>query len=216
MEQNNIKNDLQNILSGKGTVGSENTIHSIAHYLRRSQATSKLAQTDKLYKKEETEGLISYIEQNKLWIGSLDLDSYLSEGAEQRVFIKDEKTVCKLNDSIFYATWLDYFNNLLLNNYFFQDTAYSLEGFYLSDERILYAMVEQPYVKATEPTDLNRVKEFMQDNGFQAIRKLDYYNPELGIILEDLHDENVLTQNGILYFIDTVFYIKPDIFWTKE
>jgi hypothetical protein len=38
----------------------------------------------------------------------------------------------------------------------------------------------------------------------------DYYNEELGLILEDLHDENVLTQNGMLYFIDTVFYIvKP-------
>ena len=41
----------------------------------------------------------------------------------------------------------------------------------------------------------------------------DYFNPNLGIILEDLHDENVLTANDILYFIDTVFYIKPDIFW---
>ena len=35
-----------------------------------------------------------------------------------------------------------------------------------------------------------------------------YYNPTLGIILEDLHDENVLTQDGILYFIDTVFYVN--------
>ena len=31
---------------------------------------------------------------------------------------------------------------------------------------------------------------------------------ELGIILEDLHDENVLTRNEILYFVDTVFYLK--------
>jgi hypothetical protein len=40
----------------------------------------------------------------------------------------------------------------------------------------------------------------------------DYYNSSLGIILEDLHDENVITQKGVLYFIDTVFYIKPEIF----
>ena len=39
------------------------------------------------------------------------------------------------------------------------------------------------------------------------VRNNDYFNPELRLILEDLHDENVLTQNGILYFIDTVFYI---------
>ncbi|PBJ12185.1 hypothetical protein [Flavobacterium sp. ACN6] len=40
----------------------------------------------------------------------------------------------------------------------------------------------------------------------------DYYNPDLGIILEDLHDENVLTENGILQFIDTVFYIKDNFY----
>ena len=97
MLKNNIKNELQNILSGKSPVGDGNVIQTIANYLRRSQATSKLAQTEKLYKKEETEKLITL----------------------------------------------------------------------------------------------------------------------RGIILEDLHDENVLTQNGILYFIDTVFYINPEIFWAK-
>ena len=48
----------------------------------------------------------------------------------------------------------------------------------------------------------------MNSNGFQKIRNNDYFNPELGIILEDLHDENVLKNNGILYFIDIVFYLK--------
>jgi hypothetical protein len=45
-------------------------------------------------------------------------------------------------------------------------------------------------------------------NGFENTRNHDYFHPDLGIILEDLHDENVLTQDGILYFIDTVFYSK--------
>ena len=60
---------------------------------------------------------------------------------------------------------------------------------------------------------MNQVQEFMQANGFVNTRNNDYYHPELGLILEDLHDENVLTANEILYFIDTVFYIKPEIFW---
>lgn len=46
-------------------------------------------------------------------------------------------------------------------------------------------------------------------------RNNDYYNPELGIILEDLHDENVLTRHDILYFIDTVFYLT-DSFWNDD
>jgi hypothetical protein len=71
----------------------------------------------------------------------------------------------------------------------------------------LYAVVEQPFVKATEKTDLDEVKRFMLNNGFENTRNNDYFNPDLGVILEDLHDENVLTQNGVLCFIDTVFYI---------
>ena len=47
----------------------------------------------------------------------------------------------------------------------------------------------------------------MENNGFLNTKNHDYYNAELCLILEDLHDENVLTQNGMLYFIDTVFYI---------
>lgn len=148
-----------------------------------------------------------------MWVRTLNFDNYLSEGAEQRVYIKDERTVLKLNDTIYYATWLDYFDNLLLNNYFFPDTAYQLNGFYVSPENVLYVLVEQPYVKATQVTDLEAVKTFLQVNGFINIRNYDYYHPDLGIILEDLHDENVLTQNHILYFIDTVFYLKTEIFW---
>ena len=52
----------------------------------------------------------------------------------------------------------------------------------------------------------------MLNNGFNNTRNNDYFNPELGIILEDLHDENVLTENGILQFIDTVFYLTDDFF----
>jgi hypothetical protein len=48
----------------------------------------------------------------------------------------------------------------------------------------------------------------LANNGFDNTRNNDYYNPELRLILEDLHDENVLTQDGVLYFIDTVFYIN--------
>ncbi len=79
-------------------------------------------------------------------------------------------------------------------------------GFY-NDQGVIYAVVEQPFVKASDKTDLNIVIIFLENNGFRNTKNHDYYNEELHIILEDLHDENVLTQNGMLYFIDTVFYI---------
>jgi hypothetical protein len=142
----------------------------------------------------------------------INFDKFISQGAEQRVYVQDDRKVLKLNDSIYYLFWEDYLKNLLLNNYFFPETAYQLIGFYKSPENILYALVEQAYIKATEPTTLENVKEFLLNNGFDCTKNNDYYNEDLGLILEDLHDENVLTANGILYFIDTVFYIKDGFF----
>jgi hypothetical protein len=72
--------------------------------------------------------------------------------------------------------------------------------------------VRQPYVRSTQPTNLEHVEEFLAANGFIKTKNNDYKNPELGIILEDLHDENVLTRDGILQFIDTVFYLTPAFF----
>lgn len=208
----NIKDEIQHILRAESKNGSSSLIQAIASYLRRSPPASTMAQTDEHYRQEETKCLINYINQQKLWINEINVSLFVSEGAEQKVYIKNEKYVYKLNDAVYYTSWLDYLHNLLLNNYFFPDTAYQLAGFY-RDSNILYALVEQPFVKADQPTDLIKVKEFMKANGFINIRNHDYYNPKLGIILEDLHDENVLTQGEILYFIDTVFYIKPEVLW---
>ena len=142
----------------------------------------------------------------------MDFSQYVSEGAEQKVYLKDEEHVLKLNDTIYYKSWQDYFYNLLLHNYFFPDTAYKLLGF-TKENTVLYGVVQQSYVEITIKTDLEQVKAFLSQNGFENTRNNDYLNPELGIILEDLHDENVLTRNAVLYFIDTVFY-TTDTFWT--
>lgn len=128
-----------------------------------------------------------------------------------RPYLSDSGHVLKLNDSIYYASWRDYFLNLILHNFFFPDTAYNLLGFTIENE-ILFAVVEQSYVSVNQRTDLLQVREFLASNGFENVRNNDYFNSSLGIVLEDLHDENVLTKNGILYFIDTVFYLTQE-FW---
>ena len=200
-----MRDDIQHILSGKSQVKHHHLIQTTCSYLKGSQGTSSMAKDQQQYKEEETKSLIQFAEDNHLWV-DIDIDLYVSQGAEQKVYLKDGLTVLKLNDAIYYTSWIDYFHNLLLNNLFFPDTAYQLLGFY-RDSSILYAVVEQPFVKANEKTDLNMVKAFLENNGFINKKNHDYYNEELSLILEDLHDENVLTQNGMLYFIDTVFYI---------
>ena len=76
----------------------------------------------------------------------------------------------------------------------------------------LYSVVKQPFVKATESTNLQNVSDFLKVNGFVNKKDNDYFHPDLGIILEDLHDENVLTNDGVLQFIDTVFFLTEKFY----
>lgn len=70
----------------------------------------------------------------------------------------------------------------------------------------------QEFIVTSEPTDLTAVKEFLKYNNFHNNRNNDYINNELGLIFEDLHDENVLSANGVLFFIDTVFYLTANFY----
>ena len=207
-----IKYELQNLISGKSGASYDALIQTVASYLRRGKSTSPMAKEKHQNKAQETEKLIAFAKSNNLILENIPEERFIASGAEQKVYITGEKYVIKLNDAIYYASWEDYFYNLLLHNYFFADTAYHLLGFHLS-ENTFYAVVQQPYIKADSMTNLQEVKDFMAANGFENKRRNDYENVKLGLILEDLHDENVLTADGMLHFIDTVFFIKPNKFW---
>lgn len=121
-----IKDELKNIIQGKSPISCGELIQTIALYLRRSKETGALASAKQHSKKQETAELIKFINTNQLWVCDINFDAFISEGAEQKVYVKDKQKVLKLNDSIYYEFWEDYFHNLLLNNYFFPETAYHL------------------------------------------------------------------------------------------
>jgi Serine/Threonine/Tyrosine Kinase found in polyvalent proteins len=206
-----MKDELQNIISGKSQVSHGDTIQKISRYLRASNSASRTTKSSKQIKFEEATFIKEFCQNNNFWVSNIDVSTFVSSGAEQKVYLFDKYKVIKLNDSIYYETWQDYFNNLLLNNYFFPDTAYELVGFYES-ENILYAVVEQNFIASDFDTYLDKVKSFLTSNGFINKKNNDYFHPELGIILEDLHDENVLTFKDNLFFIDTVFYITEQFY----
>lgn len=106
---------------------------------------------------------------------------------------------------MYYATWLEYFNSLLLHNAFFEDTAYNFLGF-TDQDNTLMAVVRQLYISSDIQAELESIREFLDFNGFENTRRQDYYNHQYGLILEDMHDENVIIKEGKLFFIDTVFY----------
>jgi hypothetical protein len=165
-----MRDDIQHILSGKSQVKHHHLIQAACSYLKGSQGPSAMAKDHQQHKEEETKSLVQFADDNNLWVENINIDIYVSQGAEQKVYLKDGSTVLKLNDAIYYASWVDYFHNLLLNNLFFPDTAYQLLGFH-KDLDVLYAVVEQPFVKANEKTDLNMVKAFLENNGFINVRR---------------------------------------------
>jgi hypothetical protein len=147
--QNDLKNELHNIISGKGAVRYGAAIQSITGYLNNGSTASTKTENTKQFKEEETERLEDYIFKNDLWLSDIDFSQYVSEGAEQRVYLKGTDHVIKLNDAIYYSCWKDYFYNLLLHNFFFPDTAYDLKGF-TKENNVLYAVVRQSFVSITE------------------------------------------------------------------
>jgi hypothetical protein len=144
-----MTNEIQHILSGTSQVKHYHLIQTTCSYLKGSQGASSMDKNQQQRKEEETKRLIQFVNDNNLWADNINIELYISEGAEQKVYLKDSSTVLKLNDSIYYATWIDYFHNLLLNNLFFPDTAYKLLGFHYHLD-VTYAVVEQPFVKSTE------------------------------------------------------------------
>jgi Serine/Threonine/Tyrosine Kinase found in polyvalent proteins len=94
-----MKNELQSILQGTSQVSHGTLIQTITSYLSRSQATSTLAKGTKPFKTQETKDLITFINQSKLWNCNINFDAFVSQGAEQRVFIENDHKVLKLNGS---------------------------------------------------------------------------------------------------------------------
>lgn len=208
----NVKDELQHIILGDGPSGAASQIKKVQCFLRANAETSSATEKQQRFKSEETAALVTFAEQEDLiYLPPIRESDFIGEGAEQKVYRLDQMNVIKANGGAFYEYWLDYFNSLLIHNYFFPATAYTLLGFTLISAE-LHAVVMQEFIETSEPTDLAAVKAFLEYNNFHNNRNNDYINNEVGLIFEDLHDENVLSTGGILFFIDTVFYLTPDFY----
>lgn len=213
-DNKSLKYELQNIIKGDEHDGEANLIKTAQTLLRNLSAPGSVPEEKQQDKSKEERALAAFASENSLWVDEAMLGTYITEGAEQKIFFPaSKKYVIKLADGVFYTSWLDYFISLLLHNSFFPSTSYSLIGF-LQKENKLYVVLSQPFVLSTEITNLDNVRSFMLANGFLHKKNNDYYHPYLGIILEDLHDENVLTNDGVLFFVDTVFYITNEFYQT--
>lgn len=177
-----------------------------------------MAASADIRKSREQEILKAYAIRSGFRI-NIDHNKYVPPGGvEHKIYWYDDKTIVKTNNLHYYNSWKDYFNSLLLHNYFFPGTAYDLIGFAEEHGKLL-PVVKQEFIQATMATDIEDIRKFAYDNGFSSDEDYayNYINRKLGITLEDLHRLNVLTRKNpntkekILHFIDTVFHILPTL-----
>lgn len=186
---------------------SSDLISSTYTYLQVEGMDKIHISQDHVSKDYEAAKMMSYLHENELFYDEIPFSTYLDEGAEQKVFHDTKRNrVIKLNDGIFYTNWSQYFVSLLVHNILFPETAYLLKGFVRINES-LFSIVEQDYIVATEHTSIDQVHQFMRERGFHNKRRNDFLHDQLGLLIEDLHEENVLTRDGVLFFIDTVIYL---------
>jgi hypothetical protein len=88
-----MKDDIQHILFGTSRVKYNHLIQTVCSYLKRSQGTSSMVENYQQYKEEETKRLIQFVNDHNLWLENINIDLYVSQGAEQKVYLKDGSTV---------------------------------------------------------------------------------------------------------------------------
>ncbi|HEY4061269.1 MAG TPA: hypothetical protein VGM30_05190 [Puia sp.] len=211
MIPNEIREKLQDIVNGTRLEGATDRCAKVRNLLIEGFGTGSTIKAEfegrAIIKEKQTDFLKSWTKEAGLWLDALPAESeYLTKGGESKVYLaSDRLNVLKVNDAIYYATWGEYLTSLVLHNLLFPNTVYSLIGFTEIDNT-LHAVLSQPFIEGEQAT-LDDIRDLLSYNGFENTRRQDYYNAEFGLVLEDMHDENVIANSDVLFFIDTVFYV---------
>ncbi len=122
-----IKDELQNIIFGDEQTGSSERLKKAQIFLRGYAQASSAIKEQQHFKDKEAAALLAFATtENLLYADPILSTDFISEGAEQQVYRFDNSDVLKINRSDFYESWFDYLNSLLIHNFFFPTTAYTL------------------------------------------------------------------------------------------
>lgn len=155
MISDEIRQKLQNIVRGACQEGSADACSTIRDHLIEGFGANPTIKSEfegrSIVKKKQAAFLKSYAENSDLWLISLPADAeYLTRGGESKIYLAPDKLdFIKVNDSIYYATWLEYFTSLVIHNTLFPQTSYSLVGF-TQDSDSLCAVLKQPFVEGVQ------------------------------------------------------------------
>jgi hypothetical protein len=115
----------------------------------------------------------------------------------------------KRNNMFMHVNYLEFLHRMALHNYLFPEAPVKLEGFVLNQD-VLMPVMSQPHVRAERGATKQEVIKYMQKLGFKHKTGVDFYNPDTGVIVEDLHDENVLVDPenpDHMYIVDPIIFL---------
>jgi hypothetical protein len=134
MISDGLRAALKNFVHGTGDQKPDDFISTVRRQLLESFGPSRTSQKDfegkSVLKKGQDQFLRDYAQTHGLWINHIPTEnSYLARGGESKVYFgPDGLHVLKLNNAPYYATWIEYFNSLVLHNVLFPSRAYFLVG----------------------------------------------------------------------------------------
>lgn len=129
MFSNEVRRKLQNIIQGTIIQEPADTSTTIRNQLCASFSTSRTVKKDfeskSIIKKAQAQFLKNITSQDGYWVEQLPGNEfYLTAGGEASIYLHpDRRNVIKINDGIYYATWLEYFNSIVIHNLLFPATA---------------------------------------------------------------------------------------------
>ena len=166
MFNDDTRKKLENVVRGAVIEGDADNCTAARNILCQSFRTSTTVKKDfegqSVIKKEQSEFLKQYSTKNNLWIQNLPNENhFLAKGGEARIYLdSDNRSVIKLNDAVYYATWLEFFNSVVIHNLLFKETAYTFIGF-IEKSNSLKAVLRQPFITSTGPIDLSDVRKLL-------------------------------------------------------
>lgn len=162
-------------------------------------------------KRREASALVQWSETHGKLLDGAEFVRKWSEqgqvgGQENDVFLEANR-VWKRNSLSFHLSYCDFFDRLALHHLLFPGAPLRLEGF-IAASGGLWPVMSQPAIRARRGATRAEVEAIMRRLDFKRVRHDDYEHAE-GILVEDLHDENVFIDlEGDIVVIDPVIYLR--------
>lgn len=171
MFSDEIRNKLENIVNGIVIEEQGDSCTTIRNILCSSFSTSTTVKKDfegkSVIKEKQVEFLKQLSNKYNWWIQKF-ASKWPVSGRRWRgksIFTLEQQKCYKLNDGVYYATWLEFFNSIVIHNLLFPATAYTFLGF-TEDGNILKVALKQSFIESDMTADLGAIKQLLSFNGF--------------------------------------------------